>query len=182
MLPGTSMLMAETPQPSAPVEEAVDLPGYVAFETAHYLALGLALRSASCDVLPVVRPSCLMRTPRRGKVQAAIGIPVTTSVESVPNTTFPEDASMGETPQRPLESEASLFRRCGLSPRPLSAASLHGVRTDTRKGGQSSGAASATSRSPTAHRVRRFLRRAAGSAVPPSAQRELLRGCLHTSH
>jgi hypothetical protein len=42
---------------------------------------------------------------------------------------------MGETPQR-LAKEASHFRRCGLSLRPPSAASLHGVRTDTRKGGQ----------------------------------------------
>ena len=42
---------------------------------------------------------------------------------------------MGETPQR-LAKEASLFRRCGLSPRPHSAASPHGVRSYAWKGDQ----------------------------------------------
>ncbi len=75
---------------------------------------------------------------------------------------------MGETPQR-LAKEASLFRRCGLSLRPLLAASLHGPYRYPE--GRSARGRHPPPADPTAHRVRRFLRRAAGSAVPPSAAR-----------
>src|SRR5215217_6061535 len=93
-------------------------------KTAHYLALGLALHSAaSRDVLPGTPiVSHAYHAEVRCRERLASRSPPLLSRCLI---TFPEDAWMGETPQR-LAKEASLFRRCGLSLRPLSAASLHG--------------------------------------------------------
>ena len=109
----------------------VDLPGYVAFETAHYLALGLALRSASRDVLPGT--PVVSHAYHADQVQAAIGIPVTASVESVPDHLSPgrfDGRDSAEAGERGLTVQAlwvvpghAQQRRCM-------------VRTDTQKGSQ----------------------------------------------
>lgn len=65
-------------------------------------------------------------------------------------TTFPEEASMGETPQR-LAKEASLLRRSVLSPATISSVAAWLVPMAGRE--TRPGAASATSRS-NCHRVR----------------------------
>src|SRR5918994_7720149 len=167
MLPGTLVLMAQTPQPSAPVGgRSPALCSRLRQRIISRLDLPSAARLATYSL---VRPSCLMRTTQiRCRQRLASRSP---PLLSRCLTTFPEDASMGETPQR-LAKEASLFRRCGLSPRPHSAASLHGPYRCP--GGRSALGRHPPPADPTVHRVGRFLRRGAGSAVPPSAARTSL--------
>src|SRR5215216_903714 len=127
------------------------------------LDLPSAVRLATYSL---VRRSCLIRTTQiRCRERLASRSP--------PRlrrclTIFPEDASIGETPQR-LAKEASLFRRWGLSLRPHSAASPHGPYRSPEE--RSTPGPLLPPTYPTAHRVRRSPRRGAGSAVPPNAAR-----------
>src|SRR5215208_6405508 len=64
-------------------QHAVDLPGYVALETADDLSLALALRGAPRDVL--LGATISAHPGQTGHVQRTVGLPVATAVETVPN-------------------------------------------------------------------------------------------------
>lgn len=76
----------------------VDLPGYVTLQAAHDLPLALALRGAPRATYSQVRRSAPIRTTQiRCKARLASRLPPRLSLR---RTTLPEEATMGETPQR----------------------------------------------------------------------------------
>ena len=75
-------------------------------------------------------------------VQCAVCLPVATAALRRWRTTLPEEASMGETPQR-LAKEASLLKRSGLSPTTTKSVAALSVPMPGKQ--ISSGAACATS-------------------------------------
>jgi hypothetical protein len=102
-------------------QQAVDLSGYVALEAADDLSLALAFLCA-----PRATYSSCVRGSRRIRARQ-IMYSARLASRFPPRlrrclTTLPEEASMGETPQR-LANEASLFNLLGLSSRPRSGAS-----------------------------------------------------------
>src|SRR5215212_6222601 len=63
-------------------QHAVDLPGYVALETANDLSLALALSGAPRDVILGAKISA--HPGQADHVQRAVGLPVASAVETVP--------------------------------------------------------------------------------------------------
>src|SRR5215207_988424 len=76
-----------------------------------------------CDVL--LGATISSHPSQTDHVQRSVGVPVAYFRLRRSRTTFPEEASTGDTPQR-LAKEASLLNLRGLSLRPRSAASRHG--------------------------------------------------------
>src|SRR5918992_1384236 len=130
MLPGTSVLMAQTPQPSVPVGGRS--PGLCSVSDSALSRAWTCPPRCAWQRTPwyALRVSCV---PRRGKVQAAIGVPVTTSVESVP-----DHLSRGRFDGR----DSAKAGERGLTLQALRVVPGHCeqrrcvVRTDTWKGGQ----------------------------------------------
>jgi hypothetical protein len=85
---------------------AIDLPGYVALEAADNLSLALALLCAPPDVL--LGATISSHPSQTDHVQRTVGLPVAYIRLRRWRTTFPEEASTGETPHR-LAKEASLL-------------------------------------------------------------------------
>jgi hypothetical protein len=89
-------------------QHAVDLTGYVTLEAADDLSLALAFPGAPRDVC--LRALISAHPCQADHVQRTVGFPVAYSRLRRCLTTLPEEASMGETPQR-LAKEASLLNR-----------------------------------------------------------------------
>src|SRR5215208_1684299 len=101
-------------------QHAVDLPGEVALQAADDLSLALALLCAPRHVL--LGATISTHPGQADHVQRTVGLPVAYIRLRRCLTTFPEEASMGATPQR-LAKEASLLNLWGLSLRPRSTVS-----------------------------------------------------------
>jgi hypothetical protein len=141
MLPGTlssmEMLRCSPPARGRPRER--------------HIALGSARsRACSCPArfawprTPVCVYPC-PSAPCRSHVQGTVGAPVAYfRLSRWRTTTLPEEASMGDTPQR-LAKEASLLNLSGLSPATINSVAAWSVPTAGRA--SNSGAARATSRS-----------------------------------
>src|SRR5215204_3447724 len=123
-------------------QHAVDLPGDVALEAADDLSLALALLCAPRDVL--LGATISSHTSQTDHVQRSVGVPVAYIRLRRWRTTFPEEASTGDTPQR-LAKEASLLNLSGLSPATISSVAAWSVPIPAKQ--TSCGATCLTSRS-----------------------------------
>jgi hypothetical protein len=94
-------------------------------------------------------------------------------------TTFPEEASTGDTPHK-LAKEASLLNLWGLSPATISSVAAWSVPMPAKE--TSSGAACLTSRSSSVHQAGRSLRRGPRNGEPPNGGRTWLLSVRREDH
>src|SRR5918994_5059724 len=123
-------------------QHAVNFPGNVALEAADDLSLALAFCGTPCDVL--LGATISSHTSQTDHVQRSVGVPVAYIRLRRWRTTFPEEASTGDTPQTRAK-EASLLNLSGLSPATISNVAAWSVPIPAKQ--TSCGATCLTSRS-----------------------------------